>query len=427
MSLTEENYKPRLVDNQVEKLLKIFGAVSIEGSKWCGKTWTALNHAESVIYIADPSGNFGNREKALIDPSLVLAGEPPLVIDEWQEVPGIWDAVRFSVDRDQGTGRFILTGSSTPPKDSYIHSGVGRIARLRMRPMSLIESGDSNGSVSLKSLFRGEHISPHSSNLTLEHIAGLIVRGGWPAGIKYSGTDAAVIPKQYIDQTVDSEALKAAKRGFDKNKLKATLRSLARNNATMVSNATIEKDVIANEERDTVSRNTLSEYLSILKSMYVIDEIPGWDPEIRSRKRLRTSPKRIMVDPSLAVATLGGTQEKLMNDMLTLGFMFEGLCLRDLLIYAGADDMSVFHYHDDTGLEADAILESADGSWGAFEIKLGNYQIDGAADNLLTLKDKMIKQEAPPPVCLVVITGQEGLAYQRKDGVYVVPIDCLTI
>jgi predicted AAA+ superfamily ATPase len=427
MPLTEKNYKSRLVDDQVEKLLKIFGAVSIEGSKWCGKTWTALNHAESVIYIADPAGNFSNREKARIDPSLVLEGVSPLVIDEWQEVPGIWDAVRFSVDRDQGAGRYILTGSSTPPKDSYIHSGVGRIARLRMRPMSLIESGDSSGSVSLKSLFRGERISPHNSDLTLERITGLIVRGGWPAGIKYSGTDALVIPKQYIDQTVDSEALKAAKRGFDKNKLKATLRSLARNNATMVSNATIEKDVIANEERDTVSRNTLSEYLSILKSMYVIDEIPGWDPGLRSRKRLRTSPKRIMVDPSLAVAALGGTQEKLMNDMKTLGFMFEGLCLRDLLIYAGADDMSVFHYHDDTGLEADTILENADGRWGAFEIKLGNYQIDSAADNLLKLKDKMVKQEVSPPVCLVVITGQEGTAYQRTDGVYVVPIDCLTI
>ncbi|GHV79903.1 ATPase [Spirochaetia bacterium] len=423
--LTEKGYKPRLIDPKTADLLTEFGAVAIEGPKWCGKTWTALNHGNSAFFIADPAGNFRNREMARLDPSLILDGEPPLVIDEWQEVPGIWDAVRFTVDRDRSKGRFILTGSATPPRESYVHSGVGRIARIRMRTMSLYESGESSGTVSLKSLFSGEATGPQKSSLTLDRIIGCILRGGWPV---LAGSDrfSSEVPQQYLERIADSEVSSVDGIHRNRSKVMAALRSLARNNATLVSNKTLQKDIDADDHEETgINRNTVSRYLTLLKTLYVLEEIPGWAPGLRSSKRLRVSPKRLLADPSLAAAAIGATPEKFKKDLNTLGFLFEGLCLRDILVYAESVGASVYHYRDESDLEADVILELADGRWAALEIKLGAHQTDTAATNLLKLNKTMIKNDIPPAAFLAVINGLGGFSCRRDDGVYVVPIDCL--
>jgi predicted AAA+ superfamily ATPase len=424
MVLTEKGYKPRILDEKLRKLLSEFGAVSVEGPKWCGKTWTALNRANSVVFIADPAGNFKNRETARFDPSLVLEGKAPLLIDEWQEVPGLWDAVRFSVDRKRKRGGYILTGSSTPRRESYVHSGTGRIARLRMRTMSLFESGDSSGAVSLAALFKAEPIDPKKSSMTLTKIIKLTLRGGWPvlAGKKKFSQD---IPRQYLERISDTEVPYVGGGRRDRSKVMAVLKSLARNNATLVGVKTIQKDIDGEEERTTVDRNTVSVYLELLKSLYVLEEIPGWDPALRSTKKLRLSPKRLLTDPSLAAAAIGATADNLKKDLSTFGFLFEGLCIRDILVYAELGGASVYHYRDEAGLEADAILELPDGRWGALEIKLGAHQTDMAAANLLKLKAKMKKAGLQPPSFLAVISGLAGFSRLRDDGVYVIPIDCL--
>jgi predicted AAA+ superfamily ATPase len=423
MALTEKGYKPRILDEKLGKLLSEFGAVSVEGPKWCGKTWTALNYANSVVFIADPVGNFRNREMARFDPSLVLEGKAPLLIDEWQEVPGLWDAVRFSVDRKRKRGGYILTGSSTPRRESYVHSGAGRIARLRMRTMSLWESGDSSGAVSLAALFKAKNIVPQKSSMTLAKIIGLTLRGGWPvlAGKKRSSRN---IPRQYLERISDTEVPYISGGRRDRSKVMAVLKSLARNNATLVNVKTIQKD-IDGEEYLSVDRNTVSVYLELLKSLYVLEEIPAWDPALRSTKKLRLSPKRLLTDPSLAAAAIGATADNLKKDLNTFGFLFEGLCIRDLLVYAELGEASVYHYRDEAGLEADAILELPDGRWGALEIKLGAHQTDQAAANLLKLKTKMQRAGLRPPSFLAVISGLAGFSRLRDDGVYVVPIDCL--
>ncbi|MDR1971835.1 MAG: ATP-binding protein [Treponema sp.] len=424
MALTEKGYKPRIVDKKLGNLISEFGAVLVEGPKWCGKTWTALNHAGSVVFIADPAGNFRNRETALLDPSLVLEGEPPLLIDEWQEVPGLWDAVRFSVDRRRKKGLYILTGSSMPGRHTYVHSGAGRIARLRMRTMSLFESGDSLGTVSLAHLFTGKDIDPQKSSMTLNKIINLTIKGGWPvfAGKKKYSLD---IPRQYLERIADSEVSYAGGSRRDGSKITAVIRSLARNNATLVSTKTIQKDIDAEGDRVTADRNTVSLYLELLKSLYVLEEIPGWDPALRSTKKLRVSPKRLLTDPSLAAAAIGATADRLKKDLNTFGFLFEGLCIRDILVYGELNGAAVYHYRDEAGLEADVILELPNGRWGALEIKLGAHQTDAAAAGLLKLKAKMKKAGLDPPAFLAVISGLAGFACRRDDGVYVVPIDCL--
>jgi len=423
MPLTEEGYKPRLIDAEVTAAMRAFGAVSIEGPKWCGKTWTALNHANSVYYVSDPSGNFANRERALIDPSLILKGEHPRLIDEWQVVPGIWDAVRFTVDRGHERGMYLLTGSATPPRTSYIHSGAGRIDSVRMRPMSLFESGESTGAVSLGDLLAQRKWNTADSTLSLENLIALIVRGGWPQSLSLDSESAARIPISYVQKIAHEDISELDGQGRDPSKIQATLRSLARNNASLVTNAVIERDTHASSE--PVSSDSISVYLSALKRLYVLDEIFGWSPHIRSSKRTQTSPKRLFVDPSLAVAALGATPQMLLDDLTTLGFLFEGLCLRDLLVYAQALGASIYHYRDDSGLEAAAIIQLRNGDWGAFEIKLSAHQVDKAADNLMRLKKRMARSSAKPPSCLVVITGVNGFAHTRSDGIHVVPLDCL--
>ena len=430
MALKQAGYKIRLVDKKLSEYLKLFGAVSVEGPKWCGKTWTSLNHANSVVYIMDPTGNYSNKKRAELNPSLILDGKIPHVIDEWQEVPGIWDAVRFDVDKNPDFGKYILTGSVTPPRESYKHSGTGRIAIVRMRPMTLHESGDSIGAVSFASLFSDKKIKPFTADIDLAHLIDITIRGGWPQTLSLPIEKAGIVSVEYINTLLKNDLFG---NGFSKRnsaKLRVLLRSLARNNATTVSDTTLITD-IDGEEREKqsnndiiLSRNSVIDYIVDLKRIFVIEDIPGWDPGIRSKTRIRMSTKMVFADPSLAIAALGIGRQRLLEDLNTYGFMFENLCLRDLSAYAEFYGGSLYHYRDNSNLEVDAIVEMKDGSWGAFEIKLGEHQVDAAAQVLIRMKNKMISNGAREPSCLVVITGG-GLGRKREDGVYVIPINAL--
>jgi len=430
MAIKQAGYITRLADRKLSEYLKLFGAVSVEGPKWCGKTWTSLNNANSVTYIMDPAGNYSNRNRAELNPSLVLEGKTPHVIDEWQEVPGIWDAVRFDIDKKPGTGRYLLTGSVTPPRELYKHSGTGRIAMLRMRPMTLYESGDSSGAASLASLFSGREIKPFSADIDLAHLIDITIRGGWPKTLSLPLKKAGVISSEYINALIKNDLFS---RNFTKRnsvKLHALLRSLARNNAACVSDATLTADVIGNGRKEqsgsdiTLSRNSVTDYIHDLKRIFVIEDIPGWDPGIRSKTRMRMSAKMVFADPSLAIAVLGIGKRRLLEDLNTFGFMFENLCIRDLSVYAEYHNGALFHYRDNSNLEVDAVIEMKDGSWGAFEIKLGENQTEAAAQTLIRLKNKFVLNGAREPSCLVVITGG-GTGMKRKDGVYVIPINSL--
>jgi predicted AAA+ superfamily ATPase len=410
--------------------LEVFGAVSIEGPKWCGKTWTALNHANSVTYLMDPAGSYSNRTKARLDPALVLEGEQPHVLDEWQEVPSIWDAVRFDVDQRPGAGKYILTGSVTPPRSEYRHSGAGRISTVRMRSMSLFESGDSQGLISFASLFQGEPLAPFAAPIELKALIDLVIRGGWPQTLRLPIKGAGAVADEYLNAVVRNELFNKDSSRRSPAKLRKLLRSLARNNATTVTDKALSMyiDGAARQHQQakeiTLSRQTVAEYTDELKTIFVIEDIPAWDPSIRSRIRIRQSAKRVYTDPSLAVAALGVGRDHLLADMNTLGFMFENLCLRDLAVYADAMGGAIFHYRDNSGLEADAIVEFPDGAWGAFEIKLGEHQVDAAAKSLVRVKDKLIATGALPPSCLAVITGG-GLGRTTANGVHVLPINAL--
>ncbi|MCL2067359.1 MAG: DUF4143 domain-containing protein [Treponema sp.] len=422
MSLKREGYKTRLVDKKLREYLKLFGAVSVEGPKWCGKTWTSLNHANSITYIMDPAGDYNNKTRAELNPSLVLEGKTPHVIDEWQEVPGIWDAVRFNVDQNPGFGKYILTGSVTPPRESYKHSGAGRIAIVRMRPMTLYESGDSDAAVSLISLFSGKKINPFTADIDLVHLIDITIRGGWPQTLNLPLEKAGSVSVEYINALLKNDLFNDNFSKRNSSKLHVLLRSLARNNATTVSDATLTRDIAGNDTM--LSRNSIADYTADLKRIFVIEEIPGWMPGIRSKTRIRMSGKLIFADPSLAIAALGIGRQRLLEDLNTYGFMFENLCLRDLYAYAELHGASLYHYRDNSNLEVDAIVEMKDGAWGAFEIKLGENQVEGAAQTLLRLKKKIVSDGAREPSCLVVMTGG-GLGWKREDGVYVIPVNAL--
>jgi len=430
MGIKQAGYKTRLIDKKLSEYLKIFGAVSVEGPKWCGKTWTSLYHAHSVTYIMDPAGNYSNKKKAELNPSLVLEGEKPHVIDEWQEVPGIWDAVRFSVDKKPEPGKYILTGSVTPPRESYKHSGTGRIAILRMRPMTLFESGDSAGAVTLSALFSGKKIRSFSADISLDHLIDITIRGGWPQTLNLPIKKAGIVSVEYINALLKNDLFSNDFRKRDTAKLNILLRSLARNNATCVSDSTLTADIDGEKRKEqkdsdiTLSRNSVAGYANDLKRIFVIEAIPGWNPGIRSKTRIRMSSKIIFADPSLAIAALGIGKKQLLNDLNTYGFMFENLCLRDLSAYAEYYGGSLYHYRDNSNLETDAIIEMEDGSWGAFEIKLGEHQVDAAAQTLLRLKNKMLSNGVREPSCLAVITGG-GFGRKRNDGVYVIPVNGL--
>ncbi len=423
MTLTEKGYKKRLIDKKMKQLLDTFGAISIEGPKWCGKTWTMLNHSNSVSYLMDET----TRMLAEINSKTALEGEYPHAIDEWQVVPSIWDAVRFTVDKNVKRGQFLLSGSVTPPEKGRLHSGIGRISTVRMRTLSLYESGDSTGDISLKDLMDGIEVLPKRSKLEVEDLISLSCKGGWPLNLGIEIESPFELPKDYLNSVInnnfaDSDDMQVI-RIREKEKFRFFLASLARNNASIVKNATIHNEV--NKATDEFSKSTLAEYLQHLRNIFLLEEIPGWHPQIRSTTRILSSPKRFFTDPSLAVAALGANPGSLIKDMQTFGGIFEGLCLRDLLIYSEAISSRVFHYRDDSNLEVDAIIEKEDGAWGAFEIKLGGKSsINVAAKSLLKLRDKMIKAGSPKPVCMVVLTASQA-SLPREDGVMVVPIGML--
>ncbi len=421
-----EEYRERIIDAKVEEYLMAFGAVCIEGPKWCGKTWTSSHHAKSAIYIGSPEGNFQNRQLAQLSPALVLEGATPRLLDEWQEVPPLWDAVRYQVDQRGQKGQFILTGSATPNHKGILHSGAGRIGRLRMRPMSLYESGDSSGVVSLEQLCKGEVSPSLTGEVDLKNLVRFIVRGGWPGNLEIPEKQAGLLPKEYLTAVIEDDVYRVDDVKRDSLKMLQLLRSLARNESTTATNRTLIKDIRATDE-DDIDGNTVAAYLDIFRRLFLIDNQPPFSASgIRSSVRIKQAEKRHLADPSLACALLKATPESLIGDLETLGFLFESLCERDLRIYAEAFGGRLYHYQDYSNREIDAVIERPDGEWAAFEIKLGANQIDAAAENLLTIQREIAAvPQAKAPSVLCVLCGLSNAVYQRPDGVFVVPITAL--
>lgn len=415
-------YLPRVCDAILNRRLASSGAVLVKGCKWCGKTMTSSRAANSVLYMQDADKSASYMVLADTQPSLLLKGDTPRLIDEWQMAPVLWDAVRFEVDQRQAVGQFILTGSSVPKDGVTAHTGTGRIAQMLMRPMSLFESNESNGSVSLKSLFEGNLDISSTSSLSIDDLAFAICRGGWPASVSMTKEFALDTSVNYVEAIINEDI--STVDGIDKNpeRVRLLLRSLARNIATMATNKTIINDMQTNDL--SMTPPTLDVYLNALRRIYVIEDQPAWSPALRSRTAIRTSSKRHFVDPSIATAVLGTNPVGILNDFNTFGFLFESLCTRDLRIYSEANGGSVFHYRDRYGFETDIIVSLRDGRWAAIEVKLGHKQIEEAAENLLKLKEKVNTDKMGDPSFLMVLTGGE-FAYRRPDGVLVVPIGCL--
>lgn len=417
-----KNYFPRIYDALLAKKLRHSGAVLVTGLKWCGKTSTALVASESVIYMQDPDKSEAYKTAADTKPSILLEGDVPHLIDEWQMAPVLWDAVRFAVDQRQAVGQFVLTGSAVPIDNAVMHTGTGRISRLTMRTMSLYESKESNGSVSLKDLFEGRFPDMELSNLTIEQIAFAICRGGWPASVRMKGDDALELSRDYVDAIIHQDVSRVD--GIERNpkRVQLVLRSLARNIATTATNVTILKDMEGDESAMTAP--TLDAYLNALRRIFVIEDQPAWLPSMRSKTAIRTASKRHFTDPSIATAVLRTSPKGLLEDFNTFGFLFESLCTRDMRIYAQANDGDVYHFRDKNGLESDMIVALNDGRWAAIEVKLGNKQIEEAAQHLQELARKVDDEKMGRPSFLMVLTGGE-YAYQRKDGVLVVPVGCM--
>ena len=414
----------RIADRVLQERLAASGAVLIEGPKWCGKTRTALENSKSHLFMQDPDKAISYLKAADTKPSLLLKGDTPRLLDEWQTAPVLWDAVRFMVDQRGKSGQFILTGSAVPKDNVVQHTGTGRISRLLMRPMSLYESMESNGSVSLKALFDGETEIDNFSTLTIEQIAFAIVRGGWPASIGESEKIALRHAIDYVEAIINADVSRVD--GIEKNpvRVRALLRSLSRNISTLATIRTIHDDIAMGDADESISEKTISQYLGALDRIFVTENLPAWNPALRSKTAIRTSPKRQFVDPSIAAAVMRLTPSRLLEDFNYFGFLFESLCDRDLRIYAEAIDGQVFHYRDGSGLEADAVIALNDGRWAAVEVKLGSKEIEDAAVHLLELKNKVNTEKMREPSFLMILTGTE-IAYRREDGVYVVPLGCL--
>lgn len=422
--MEREDYRPRLIDNIIDSYLDAFGAVCVEGPKWCGKTWTSSYHCKSEIMLGNPDGNFQNRQLAQMSPSLVLEGETPRLIDEWQEVPQLWDAVRYKVDQNGNKGQFILTGSATPNHKGILHSGAGRIAKLRMRPMSLFESGNSSGDISLKDICEGRIEPKISGEVDLRKLIDFIIRGGWPANQETTLKQAAYLPIQYIRAVLDDDVYRIDNVKRDKHKMELLLRSLARNEATTVTNKKLKNDIKEIDDED-IDVETVSAYLDVFQRLFLTDNQKPFEAKLRSSIRIKQAEKRHLSDPSLAAALLNATPEMLLNDLNTLGFLFEALCERDLKIYAESFDAELYHYQDYNNNEMDAVIAMPDGKWCGFEIKLGANQIDMAAENLIKIKNEIKASGGTAPDSLCVICGLSNAAYQRPDGVFVVPITAL--
>jgi len=420
-----KEYYQRVSDKVLLEHLESKGAVLIEGAKWCGKTTSAKHIAKSVIEMDRPDMTEQYQQMARINPSNLLEGKVPHLIDEWQIATNIWNAVRYEVDQRGEFGQFILTGSSVPAAlDESMHTGTGRIVRMQMRPMSLFESKDSTGQVSLMDLFNKKDIST-VDNHSIDEIAFLICRGGWPAALNHSKKVALKQAFDYYDAVVNDDISRVDRVKRDSERTKRILKSYARNVATQASLETIRSDVISNDV-ETFDKEALYGYLNALKRIFVIEDSPAWNPNLRSKTAIRTSDTRYFVDPSIAVAALGLGPTDLVNNLALMGLIFENLCVRDLRIYADALDGSVYHYRDKTGLECDAVIHLRNGSYGLVEVKLGGDQsINEGAESLLKLTSKIDTEKMKKPAFLMVLCGVAPFAYKREDGVFVVPITCL--
>ena len=414
-----DDYIPRIADEVVSSYLRSFGAVCVEGPKWCGKTWTAKRQAASAFMVGDPAGNFQNRRLAETDVTIPLQGESPHLIDEWQEVPPLWDATRAYVDGSPEKGRYILTGSSTPNRKGVMHTGTGRIGSLRMGTMSLWELGESSGTVSFAALCRNElPAAKLGESPTLQHLAELVVRGGWPGAIGVPFKDAVNIPREYIKQVVNNDIHRVDDVKRDIRKVNLLMKSLARNETTTAGIKTLCRDITEVDD-GIVDSDTVSSYLGALERMFVIENQPPFDANVRSSVRVKQSPKRHFCDPSIACALLKLTPEKLIGDLCTFGFMFEAMVERDMRAYCLGMGAELFHYQDYSGKELDAVVETADGDWAAIEIKLGSNQEDEAAENLVAIRDAVVADGKPAPKALIAVIGKASATYRRADGVIV--------
>lgn len=420
-----DNYKKRIADSILQKKLKAKGAVLIEGPKWCGKTTTAEQISKSILYMANPENKEQNLMLADINPSLLLKGDVPRLIDEWQLAPKLWDAVRFEVDHRKSEGQFILTGSSVPADKNLItHTGTGRISFLLMRPMSLYESLESNGTVSLADLFASKEVSG-VNNLSLEDIAYLCCRGGWPRSISMEKDIALEQAFDYYDAVVNSDISRIDGIKRESIRVKNLMRSYARNIGSQASIETLRNDMI-NNDSFSLDGDTVFSYINALKKIFVVEDSPAWNPNLRSKTAIRSSDTRYFIDPSIATASLGISPSDLINDLNTFGLVFENLCVRDLRVYAESMNGSLYHYRDSSSLECDAVIHLRNGDYGLIEIKLGgDMLIEEGASNLIKLKDKLDTTKMKKPSFLMILTATGNYAYKRKDDIYVVPIGCL--
>lgn len=421
-----DKYKRRIADKLLEKKLKGKGAVLIQGAKWCGKTTTAEQIAKSILYMAKPEDKSQNLILADINPSTLLKGDTPRLIDEWQIAPKLWDAIRFEIDHRSTEGNFILTGSSVPADMSEVtHSGTGRFAWLKMRPMSLYESGESNGKISLEELFKNENDISAQNKLSLEDVAFLCCRGGWPRSIFMEKEIALEQAFDYYDAVVESDISRVDDINRNPERVKKLMRAYARNIGTPASNETIRNDMRGNESA-SLDVDTIYSYIEALKKIFVVEESTAWNPNLRSKTSIRTSNTRYFVDPSIATAALGIGPNDLINDIKTFGFIFETLCIRDLRVYAESIGGTVYHYRDANGLECDAVIHLRNGAYGLIEIKLGGDKlINEGVENLKNMYSKIDTEKMKNPSFLMVLTATGGYAYKREDGVYVVPVGCL--
>ncbi len=423
-----EPYKFRIADQLLQYRLEEVGAVLVEGTKWCGKTTTCEQAAKSVLYLADPEMKAQYMDLANTEVKALLTGDTPHLIDEWQLAPQLWEAIRFEVDHRRSEGQFILTCSSVPPStDKISHTGTGRFAWLKMRPMSLYESGDSTGEVSLEQLFDNANIEGRNT-LNLEKMAYLVCRGGWPASLGKSERVALRTPYNYYDSVVQSDISRVD--NVERNPLWADtlMRSYARLQGSQASSKVILDDMLASVSQETLSTQTVENYLTALRKMFIVEDLPAWCPNLRSKTAIRTSPTRYFVDPAIAVAALRVSPKDLMADLRTFGFLFETLCIRDLRVYAEAIDGYVFHYRDKTELECDAVIHLRNGKYGLVEIKLGGDEaIAAAVKTLNSLENKINTDQMMKPAFKAVLTAVGQFAYRRSDGIYIIPVACLKV
>ena len=419
-------YRNRIADAILKRKLEGKGAVLIEGPKWCGKTTTAEQIASSVLYMDDPERKEQNMAMSEMNPKRLLQGKAPRLIGEWQLAPKLWDAIRFEVDHRGDLGQFILTGSAVPADTREIaHSGTGRFAWLTMRPMSLYESGDSTGQVSLKELFDGNREIDGESRLSMDRLAFLVCRGGWPQAVDMPEEIALEQAMDYCDAVIRSDINRADNVQKNPERVRRLMRSYARNQGGQVPNTVLAQDIAANDETP-INEETVASYINALRKIFVVEDMPAWNPNLRSKTAIRSSDTRYYVDPSIAAAALGIGPNDLINDLKTFGFLFETLCIRDIRVFADALNGAVYHYRDKEGQECDAVVHLRNGKYGLIEIKLGGDRlIEEGAKSLKSMESKLDTEKMNAPSFLMVLTGTGDYAYRRHDGVFVVPIGCL--